>query len=154
MVAGRPPKDPDQRRRRNKISTAAALDPDARPARAPSLPRSLFADGPHPSVRRWWRVIWRSPMATRWLPADVEGLYMIATLRDLFARKPSTTLAAEIRQQEARYGLDVFARKRLDWRIGGAPTVPAAGRDGDPVPGASPVPVDDVDPRGGLRAVV
>lgn len=164
-MSGPPPKDPEQRQRRNKTSTRADLDPQAKARRVPPLPGRLFpadAEGkrkPDPSVRNWWRVIWRSPMSSRWLDADVEGLYLIAQLRHAFAGlmaegKPGiTTIASEIRQQEARFGLDVLARRRLDWRIGGAPAAtskPVAEPDREASP---PMPDPASDPRRTLRAV-
>ena len=102
----------------------------------------------HPLTRAWWRVIWRSPMAARWLAADIEGLYLVAILRNQFFLTPTATVAAEIRQQETRFGLDVLSRRRLDWRIGApaTPEAPAAAKESVP-------PADPVDPRSLLRAV-
>lgn len=150
-MKGRRPKDPDQRRRRNKAVTADTLAPlENTRRRVPPLPKRLFpGDTMHPMVRAWWRVIWRSPMSSRWLAADIEGLYMIAILRNDFFMKPSTSAAAEIRQQEARFGLDVLSRRRLDWRIAGPITTPAE----TPEEEEPELPVDDVDPRTVLRAV-
>ena len=86
-------------------------------------------------------------MAPRWLESDVEVLYLTAALRNEFAKKPLTALAGEIRQQEARLGLDVMSRRRFDWRIEG----PAAPQ---PTVQAVSVPVDDgPDPRHVLRVV-
>jgi hypothetical protein len=150
-MKGRIPKDPDSRRRRNKASTAATLDPnEAANRKAPPLPRSLFPTELHKLTRRWWGVIWRSPMASRWLPSDVEGLYLVAILRNEFFWRPTANLAAEIRQQETRFGLDVLARRRLDWRIGGALLHEAT----PPEKELEPVRFDDAfDPRAVLRAV-
>jgi hypothetical protein len=118
------------------------------------------AIGPLPAVRRWWRTIWRSPMAVRWLEADIEGLYLIAVLRQEFAKKPTTTTAAEIRQQETRYGLDVYARKRLDWRIAApVPTNSPAENPNSAIIGNAPgdtgpaPPEPDDDPRDVLEFV-
>lgn len=147
-MKGRHPKDPDLRRRANKASTAAVLEaqPDAKP---PPLPKRLFPSGTiHPNTRKWWVVIWRSPMAPRWLDADIEGLYLVAILRNEFFMKPTATVAAEIRQQETRFGLDVLSRRRLDWRI--QQPSPAD----DPEEPATPeIAADDFDPRNVLRAV-
>ncbi len=154
MVKGRRPKDPELRRRRNKAVTAATLDPEEKAVaerKVPTLPKRLFPGGSmHPLTRSWWKIIWRSPMSSRWLAADVEGLYLVAILRNAFFNAPSASLAAEIRQQEARFGLDVLARRRLDWRISGPietpPEVPAPKEPEAPPP-------DQVDPRRVLRAV-
>lgn len=151
-MPGPVPKDPALRQRRNKVSTGARLDPNARRKPA-SLTQQMMPGGKvHRLTRRWWNTIWRSPMAPRWLEADIEVLYLVAILRNEFYLKPSTTLAAEIRQQEMRVGLDVMARRRLDWRIEGP-------RQADPPPApleekAAQVPADDgVDPRRVLRVV-
>lgn len=166
-MKGRRPKDPELRRRRNKAVTAAVLEADEKGERAddtrdkkktsaerkaPPLPKRLFPGSQvHALTRSWWRVIWRSPMSSRWLPADVEGLYLVAVLRDAFFRTPSPTLAAEIRQQEARFGLDVLSRRRLDWRIAGPIDAPPEEPPADEEPEAPPP--DRVDPRSLLRAV-
>lgn len=147
-MPGPKPKDPALRRRTNKPSTHEILDPAAR-AKAPPLTKEILGtDHIHPTVHRWWRVVWRSPMAPRWLESDVEVLYLTAALRNEFAKKPLTALAGEIRQQEARLGLDVMSRRRFDWRIEG----PAAPQQ--PTAAAAPAPVDDgPDPRSVLRVV-
>lgn len=132
-MKGRRPKPPELRQRRNKSVTAATLTPAAAPPaaaddapqdqdaaakkimRAPNLPKR---DTPwHPRIHDWWRDIWRSPMASQWLESDRYGLELIAILRNEFLMKPSTTLAAEIRQQEARFGLSNMDRHRLQWEI-------------------------------------
>lgn len=149
-MKGRRPKDPDARQRRNKASTAAVLDPAAdNELEAPPLSAKLFGDKTlHPLTRKWWKVIWRSPMAVRWLETDVEGLYLVAILRNAFFHQPTPTLAAEIRQQETRFGLDVLSRRRLDWRIAN----PQAPAPEEPVLTVADFP-DDFDPRSVLRAV-
>lgn len=156
-MRGRTPKDPDQRRRRNKASTAAVLPSTPAKTKAPELPKDLFAGGViAPRTSKWWATIWRSPMASRWLEADVEGLYLVAVLRNEFYQRPSPTLAAEIRQQEARFGLTPIDRRRLDWRIEGPKSEP----DQAPKPAASSptrkstkAPAPFADPRDVLRAV-
>lgn len=150
-MKGRRPKDPDARQRRHKASTAAVLDAQSADSReAPPLSAKLFGDKTlHPLTRKWWRVIWRSPMAVRWLETDVEGLYLVAILRNAFFHQPTPTLAAEIRQQETRFGLDVLSRRRLDWRIAN-PQAPAPLEEEPEVPAYVE---DDFDPRRVLRAV-
>lgn len=103
-----------------------------------------------PQVKRWWGVVWRSPMASQWIDADVEVLYLIAVLRNRFAAEPTPTLASEIRQQEARLGLDVMARRRLDWRIEAARSEaePEEQRVSAPPPAS-----EQDDPRAILRVV-
>ncbi len=114
-------KDPDQRTRRNKASTAALLESEsaeiARPI--PELPKALFPRSEvHAMTSEWWAMIWRSPMALNWLEADMGGLYVLAVLRNEFFMNPRVTFASEIRQQEARFGLSPLDRRRLEWRIG------------------------------------
>lgn len=162
------PKDRATRARRNVSASQTDLDPMVR-VKAPGFPRGLFGEvaavvdeegtevtpararSAHPLTRRWWRVVWQSPMAPLWLAADVERLYLVAALRDRFYREPTSAMAAEIRQQERPLGLTPEDRKRLDWRIQHAPAAsgqqPAASEDEEPTPAAGP------DPRDVLRLV-
>lgn len=156
-------KDPEVRQRRNKASTAAELpapdSPQLRKVKVPALNGELLGLGRRVAikapVRRWWNEAWRSPMAPRWLKTDVEVLYICALLRQqivMFALdgKSVASLASELRQQEARVGLDVLARRRLDWRIEG-PRQPDA-----PLPSSNTSAAeepDGFDPRAVLRAV-
>jgi len=117
-MRGPEPKDPDLRRRRNHASTAATLEHPPADVKVPVLPKRIFSGGAiHRNTREWWKVIWQSPMASRWLESDIEGLYLVAILRNEFFQRPSATLAAEIRQQETRFGLSPIDRRRLDWRV-------------------------------------
>src|SRR5687768_12925263 len=112
------PKDPDQRQRRNKASTAADLPaPAGAPLRkVPPLTMTLLGlrrgQGPiRGAVVRWWNRAWRSPMASRWLETDIEVLVLAAQLHHqlqvfLEEGKSVASIAAEIRQQEGRIGLD------------------------------------------------
>lgn len=158
----RPIKDPDQRQRRNKAPTAATLpspdSPDLAKTKAPPLNADMLGikGAVKPQVRRWWGEVWHSPMAGRWLKTDVEVLYVCALIRHQMAEfaaagKSVATLAGELRQQESRVGLDVLARRRLDWRIEG-PRPPTQ----EPATEA-PTPAEDApadfDPRQVLRAV-
>ena len=149
-MPGPKPKDPELRARRNKASTHDVLDPNERVAKVPPLTKDILGvEHIRPQVHRWWRVVWRSPMAPRWLEADVEVLYLIATLRNKFVGDPTPTLASEIRQQEARLGLDVMARRRADWRIENSRVERAEA----PAVSAPDVPEDEEDPRKLLRLV-
>lgn len=120
------PKDPAQRARRNRKSTHHVIDASSRVEKRPPLTKELLGVEVVPSqVQRWWRVVWASPLATQWIEADVEVLYLLAALRCAFLEKPTAAMAGEIRLQETRLGLDLMARRRLDWRIeetkGGVP---------------------------------
>lgn len=137
------PKDPALRARRNKASTAATLEHPTSELKTPPLPKRLFAGGAvHRNTREWWKVIWQSPMAPRWIEADIEGLYLVAILRNEFFQRPTSTLGAEIRQQEMRFGLSPIDRRRLDWRIAGPIAKPEEG----PAPPSDAAP-SDVEPE-------
>jgi len=145
-MAGRRPKPPEQRQRRNRAATAAELpgEAEAKRRRAPSLPSKDDGEW-HELTRAWWRAVWRSPMAKKFLEADRHGLYRLAALIDAFWSTPTTALAAEIRLEEARFGLSPMDRHRLQWQI-----VP------DQKPKRNPAkegPTDDADPRAALRLV-
>lgn len=145
-MRGRIPKEPELRHRPRRKSTEAILTVDSsRKVSRPALTATLIAvDKVHPAVHRWWRAVWRSPMAPRWIEVDIEGLYLIAALRNAFWWNPSAGIAAEIRHQEGRFGLDVISRRRLDWRIEGATNEPVN------VPAPPP---DGEDPRKALRVM-
>lgn len=114
-MKGRYPKDPATRQRRNKAVTRAVLSaaPEGK-TRAPSLPREQDW---HRMTRLWWKELWRSPMAPKYLKVDVHALYRLAVLVDRFWQQPKLSIAAEIRQEEAMFGLTPLDRRRLEWII-------------------------------------
>ncbi len=116
MTRGPIPKDPAIRQRTNRASTAAKLkltgEDDTR--KTPPLPKHKEWA---PLTRAWWRRVWRSPMAAEYLEADLDGLYRLLELIERFWRKPSTSLAAEIRTESASYGLTPIDRRRLQWEV-------------------------------------
>src|SRR5690348_3178359 len=99
-----PLKDPAVRQRRNRVTSAATLEPvDVAAVKIPKLPkRDDHADW-HPLTKAWWRDTWRSPMASEYLEADRHGLYLLAALVDQFWQTPTKELAAEIRQQRQHF---------------------------------------------------
>ena len=115
---------------------------------------SEFQPAVHPLTRQWWREVWRTPMAGRYIETDVLGIRAIAILWNQVYMEPGSDrvprLMAEIRQQEGRFGLDVLGRRRLDWRIEGSPKGGQA--PATPPPAASAREVAE-DPRRLLRAV-
>lgn len=124
-MAGRgpAPKPAATRQRRNKKVTAATLTAPVEGVGAgvPALPDRDSGEW-HPQVVAWWNNAWRSPMASRYLDADVGGLYLLADLyqKRWEARDDTSTLinlAKEIRLQEARYGLTPIDRSRLQWEV-------------------------------------
>ena len=133
---GRHPKPPELRRRRNKAATASTLSTEA--VQAPALPNGISCQ----ETRRWWEVIWASPMAAQWLDSDAEPLLRLALLVDQFWQVPTKELAAEIAKHEARFGLTPLDRMRLQWKLEAAP---------ERRPERTPD--DGVDPRALLRAV-
>lgn len=123
------PKPAHLRQRRNKTPPPSQLPTAESSAsnRVPSLPdREPDKDGKpqgwHPMVVEWWASVWRSPMASEYLDADMKGgLYGLAdlyqlrwTLRDTGALKE---ILGEIRLQEVRFGLSPADRSRLRWAI-------------------------------------
>lgn len=121
-MAGPLPKDPAVRQRRNRIAGGAMLadDPGVK-RRVPPLPKFTDPEGKahewQPLTRAWWRDVWRSPMASEYLQADVHGLYRLAVLVDKFWQEPSEKLASEIRLQQQCFGLTPIDRRRLQWEV-------------------------------------
>ena len=85
--------------------------------RAPSLPERGEGKAWHALTVRWWRDVWRSPMAQEYLRADAHALFRLAVLVDMFWREPSTKLAAEIRIEQQAFGITPLDRRRLEWSI-------------------------------------
>lgn len=82
--------------------------------RAPLLPKEMDW---HPLTKRWWKELWRSPMAGEYLRADEHALFMLAVLINKFWVEPSTKLASEIRLQQQAFGLTPLDRRRLEWSV-------------------------------------
>jgi hypothetical protein len=122
-MPGPPAKPASQRRRQNKTTGRRTLPAAPPKRRVPGLgsrkPAWLKA------TREWWATIWRSPMSTTWIEADVPALKRLAVLVDLVGRGQVTAmLLSEMRQLEDRFGLSPLARRRLEWEL-------EAGRDAD-----------------------
>src|SRR5687768_1251286 len=122
-MPGPPPKPPGMAQRRNKTAGAAEL-PSAEESlenEVPELPARV--GGWLPEVVAWWESVWRSPMASEYLDADMKGgLYLLADLHQArwTARDDAralSALAAEIRLQEVRFGLSPIDRSRLRWEV-------------------------------------
>ncbi len=84
--------------------------------RAPEIPNP-DARTWHPLTLSWWKNVWASPMASEYIPTDVDGLGRVAVLIDNYNKIPRGDLLAEIRLQEARFGLSPLDRSRLQWEI-------------------------------------
>lgn len=107
-------KPPGQRRRRNAEQPQwRRLPVDGEAPQAPDLPGDWL-----PSTIEWWAEIWRSPMASAWLPADVGALRRLARLRDADERGQGVAVALPAMQQlEDRFGLNPKARRNLQWEV-------------------------------------
>jgi hypothetical protein len=154
---GPEPKDPATRQRRNAVSTGSVIE--AEPARMPALgtyrPKRDPADLEepqirwHPETRRWWKTIWASPIAGRWIDAHAIGLRSLARLIDDFWRASTPDLAkqihAEIRLAEREFGLSVMAARSLNWEI--RRPLPREERAAPLAPGADPRKILTMDRR-------
>lgn len=121
-MAGPVPKPAGLRQRRNRVATRATLPTAAEAAtnEVPPLPKRRGKW--HVRVVEWWEAVWRSPMASEFLDADVKGgLYVVAELHQGFWKAKTAgdrrALATEIRQQEMRFGLSPIDRRRLQWEV-------------------------------------
>lgn len=119
------PKNPATRQRRNRPTTAARLGPDTAAARrgrkVPKLPELTDEEGCprswHPMTAAYWDDLWRSPMSSEYVQADVHRLFMLAVLVDDFWRKPSAERHSEIRLAGQAFGLTPIDRRRLQWEV-------------------------------------
>ena len=120
-MPGPAPKPPGLRQRRNRASTKATLPTEAKAAKQKIPPLPQRKGNWHERVIVWWESIWRSPMATEYLEPDKQGLILLAYLQQSFwtarSNKDRFRFAAEIRQQEVRFGLTPIDRRRLQWEV-------------------------------------
>lgn len=132
-MPGPTPKNPAIRQRQNKAATRAILPADGAARRkTPALPKHHEWDA---LTVAWWRDVWRSPMASLFLQADLHGLYLLAELIDRFWAEPTAALAGEIRLQRQCFGLTPIDRRRLEWEV----ERPEAGaRERRPTPATAP----------------
>lgn len=90
--------------------------------KVPSLYKRRETENWHTRVTAWWSAIWKSPMASEWLEADVLGLvYRTAELQQDFwtADDAQGRVAVETRiaKNEERLGLSPIDRRRLQWEV-------------------------------------
>lgn len=72
----------------------------------------------HDFTVAWWREVWAGPFAGEYIPTDVVGgLYILARLYDSYWYTGDMDIAKEIRLREGRMGLDVMARRGLQWEV-------------------------------------
>jgi hypothetical protein len=132
---GPAPKPAHLRQRTNRKPGAAVLEAPASP-KIPELPNPDGRDW-HALTIQSWRNAWGSPMAGQWLDTDRDALGRLALLWDAFYKAPDSKVLAEVRLQEARFGLSPIDRSRLQWEVQRAeerdtrprslPTRPASG---------------------------
>lgn len=120
------PEPAANRRRRNipvKELNRIILPPEGRKGAIPKPRTDVRLD---PEERAQWRAWWRSPMATQWRLEDAYPLTRLLMLyRDDRVLGVDTKRSAEMRQLEARFGLEPRSRKELCWVIG-EPDAPVA----------------------------
>jgi hypothetical protein len=141
------PKDPSVRQRRNKSTTRAMLPAEALPRqRKPKLPDLPGGEEWHPMAKRFWAVVWSSPMSYEFLRADEPALFRLVMLVDSFWKTRKLEVAREIRMLEREFGLTPLSRRRLEWTVAQAEEA----KDRHEQKRAHRAVIVDVDPRGVL----
>ncbi len=139
-MKGNPPKPRHQRRNRNPLKAGewVELPPGGYKGPIPSC-----ADhGLSRETQKWWRTIWRSPMATQWNESHIPALLELAILRDqLMAGE--TKVAAEVRLRSDGFGLTPAGLQQRRWMI----TKEDQERAGFKKSTASVIPLRAVDPE-------
>ena len=158
-MAGRgpAPKPAHLRQRRNKKAGAATLPAPAEQSEQAEKIKVPTLQNPdkrkfHRLTRAWWKRVWSSPMASEFLPTDIDGLARLAILVDEYYKHPegkkAKELLGEIRLQEARFGLSPVDRSRLQWEV-------AKGEEAERKrkPPQAKHPASNKDPRGILGVI-
>lgn len=154
MPKGRHPKPAHLRQNRTKKAGATTLaNPDSDQQGQEEKMKHPTLENPdkrkfHRLTRAWWKRVWESPMASEYLPTDVDGLNRLAMLVDSYNHKPDAKILAEIRLQESRFGLSPLDRSRLQWEV-------AKGEEAERKrkPPQNQHPTSNKDPRGILGVV-
>jgi hypothetical protein len=109
------PKDPAQRRRRNKPEERRSLPAGGRQGKAPAWP----IDGePSPAAAKLWAGLWSTPQAVAWEELEWSRFVARYVLIVLAAESGESKAWPEARQMEDRLGLTPMAMLRLRWQIG------------------------------------
>lgn len=149
-MPGPAPKPANMRQNRSKKSTRAVLSTVERTSKEPLLPNPDNREF-HELTLSWWHNVWSSPMAGEYLTTDIDGLGRVALLVDEYYKAPTgksaKELMAEIRLQEARFGLSPVDRSRLQWEVAKGEE---AQRKRQPAPNTTK---SNKDPRGILGVV-
>lgn len=119
MLAGRPPKHPDDRQRRNAAPGITPLPSGGYKGDIPEFP----LDRPSRREVQLWSLHWRLPQAEMW--AKMHVTFVVARyIRALSVIEhnesvnvATTNLHAEVRQLEDRLGLSPLSLVRLRWEI-------------------------------------
>ena len=148
-MPGPMPKSLAIRQRRNKAASRATLPADSpRRYQRPELPDLPDGKKWHSMARKFWRLIWSSPMSFEYLRADEPALFRLMYLVNAFWHEHSLEVAKEIRLMEREFGLTPLSRRRLEWTI--AQTEDAKGKhEQNRIRRAQVV---DADPRGVLES--
>lgn len=114
-MAGPPPKNPSERRRRNATPGFEQLDPNGRVARIPDWP---FPPATREELNKWAQ-LWRLPQSVKWDEMnshDMVALYvrsLMAALKDV----TDTKLMNEVRQLDNKLGISPLAMRNMRWEI-------------------------------------
>jgi hypothetical protein len=120
-MAGRGPAPKDHRQRARDEKPVERL-PAEHTGEVPPLPpfyRHSEAECEFLETTREWYAHWaRSPMASRFTEVEWDRLRLVvAPLMDQFVRTSKSSLAGEVRLQEASLGATAVDRQRLRWKI-------------------------------------
>lgn len=125
-MAGRgpAPKDPAQRRRRNKTSTKMQLPSEGRKGAAPKWPL-LKAEGRDEDATKLlrkleselWRDLWSLPQAVAWDRLGYTREVALYVRHQVSAELGSLDHAREARMRSDRLGLTPTALRSLQWEI-------------------------------------
>jgi hypothetical protein len=150
-------KDPSTRARRNTASTKATLPADPPSQARRELPARPDGKDWHPEVLAFWADVWSSPMAGEYVNVDFHQLLMVAYLTHDFWSATTAggrrEAAVELRLQRQAFGLDPYARRRLEWSIETTEDIKDRGRRRREQQSGTGRPGGPSDPRAGLRAV-
>ena len=119
-MSGRLPKPEETRQRTNRASSRTTLAPVSRQiveGHKPRLPKCPNDGKWHGMSKRWWDDVWSSPMSYEFLQGDVPALFRLVTMVDMFWKRPTVAMSAEIRLLEREFGLTPLSRRRLEWSV-------------------------------------
>jgi hypothetical protein len=104
----------------------------------------------HPMARKFWALVWASPMMAEFVHADEPALFRLVYLVDQFWKKGSLAVATEIRMLEREFGLTPLSRRRLEWTVVQAEEAKDRHEE-NRIKRAVPIEAEFVDPRGVLE---